>query len=163
MSDEQLVVVLSTEVEGDRLVVGVFGPYETEAEASEHVGILRDPREAQESEARTPDLHQPAPARGPLCLRRAGRGDAYRARGLSADHCYASARTRAHTAGPASCHPKAELPLLSPPRPPRRARLTAAEGSLLPRKSALAPKGRAFPRQKRDGPFAAPPPRQIPT
>jgi len=43
MSDEQLAVVLSTEVEGDRLVVGVFGPYETEAEASEHVGILRDP------------------------------------------------------------------------------------------------------------------------
>ena len=43
MSDEQVIVVLSTEVEGDRVVVGVFGPYETEAEASEHVGILQDP------------------------------------------------------------------------------------------------------------------------
>jgi len=42
MSDEQVIVVLSTEVEGDRVVVGVFGPYETEAEASEHVGILQD-------------------------------------------------------------------------------------------------------------------------
>jgi hypothetical protein len=43
MSHEQLVVVLSTEVEGDRVVVGVFGPYENEEEAGEHVGILRDP------------------------------------------------------------------------------------------------------------------------
>jgi hypothetical protein len=43
MSDGHPVVVLSTTVEHMEVVVGVFGPYESEDEASEDVGILRDP------------------------------------------------------------------------------------------------------------------------
>ena len=51
MSDGHPVVVLSTTVEDEEdgevvvaeVVVGVFGPYESEGEAGEHVGILMDP------------------------------------------------------------------------------------------------------------------------
>jgi hypothetical protein len=43
MSDGHPIVVLSTTVEDTEVVVGVFGPYESEDEAGEHVGILRDP------------------------------------------------------------------------------------------------------------------------
>jgi hypothetical protein len=45
MSDDGLpVVVLSITFKNSHEVVGVFGPYESEAEAGEHVGILfRDP------------------------------------------------------------------------------------------------------------------------
>jgi hypothetical protein len=43
MSDGHPVVVLSTTVEDTKVVVGVFGPYESEGEAGEHVGILMDP------------------------------------------------------------------------------------------------------------------------
>jgi hypothetical protein len=54
MSDGHPIVVLSTIVEADELVIGVFGPYESEFEAGKHVGIFRDPemlermRDAQE-------------------------------------------------------------------------------------------------------------------
>ena len=37
----QHVVVLSADVEDGHLIIGVFGPYESEAEAGEHVGIFR--------------------------------------------------------------------------------------------------------------------------
>jgi hypothetical protein len=43
MSDGLPIVVLSTTVEDTEMVVGVFGPYESEFEAGEHVGILREP------------------------------------------------------------------------------------------------------------------------
>ena len=43
MSDGHPIVVLSTTVEDTEMVIGVFGPYESEFEAGEHVGILRDP------------------------------------------------------------------------------------------------------------------------
>jgi hypothetical protein len=43
MSDEPTIVVLSTTVDDQEVVVGVFGPYESEFEAGEHVGIMRDP------------------------------------------------------------------------------------------------------------------------
>jgi hypothetical protein len=43
MSDGPPIVVLSTTVEDQEVVIGVFGPYESEEEAGEHVGILRDP------------------------------------------------------------------------------------------------------------------------
>jgi hypothetical protein len=43
MSDGHPIVVLSTTVEDTEVVIGVFGPYESEGEAGEHVGILRDP------------------------------------------------------------------------------------------------------------------------
>jgi hypothetical protein len=43
MSDGHPIVVLSTTVEDAEMVIGVFGPYESEDEASEHVGMLRDP------------------------------------------------------------------------------------------------------------------------
>jgi hypothetical protein len=43
MSDGHPIVVLSTTVEDQEVVIGVFGPYESEDEAGEHVGILRDP------------------------------------------------------------------------------------------------------------------------
>ena len=39
MSDGDPVVVLSTTVEDTEVVVGVFGPYESEGEASEHVVV----------------------------------------------------------------------------------------------------------------------------
>lgn len=65
MSDEQLIVVLSTEVQGDRLVVGVFGPYETEAEAGEHVGILRDPERLKRLSREQPIFTSQHPLEGP--------------------------------------------------------------------------------------------------
>ena len=41
MSDDGLpVVVLSITFKNSHEVIGVFGPYESEAEAGEHVGIL---------------------------------------------------------------------------------------------------------------------------
>jgi hypothetical protein len=43
MSDGHPIVVLSTTVEDTEVVIGVFGPYESEFEAGEHVGILREP------------------------------------------------------------------------------------------------------------------------
>ena len=43
MGDGQHIVVLSSGVEDDYLVIAVFGPYESEAEAGEHVGIFRNP------------------------------------------------------------------------------------------------------------------------
>ena len=47
MSDEHPIVVLSVIVkdeEGrDEMVIGVFGPYESEFEAGKHVGFFRDP------------------------------------------------------------------------------------------------------------------------
>jgi hypothetical protein len=43
MSDGPPIVVLSTTVEDQEVVIGVFGPYESEDEAGEHVGILMDP------------------------------------------------------------------------------------------------------------------------
>jgi hypothetical protein len=43
MSDGRPIVVLSTTVGDTKMVVGVFGPYESEFEAGEHVGIMRDP------------------------------------------------------------------------------------------------------------------------
>jgi hypothetical protein len=43
MSDGHPIVVLSTTVEDTEVVIGAFGPYESEGEAGEHVGILRDP------------------------------------------------------------------------------------------------------------------------
>jgi hypothetical protein len=43
MSDGHPIVVLSTTVGDTEVVIGVFGPYESEFEAGEHVGILRDP------------------------------------------------------------------------------------------------------------------------
>jgi hypothetical protein len=42
MSDGPPIVVLSTTVEDQEVVIGVFGPYASEDEAGEHVGILRD-------------------------------------------------------------------------------------------------------------------------
>ena len=42
MSDGPPIVVLSTTVDDQEAVIGVFGPYESEVEAGEHVGILRD-------------------------------------------------------------------------------------------------------------------------
>jgi hypothetical protein len=42
MSEGPPIVVLSTTVEDQEVVVGVFGPYASEDEAGEHVGILRD-------------------------------------------------------------------------------------------------------------------------
>ena len=38
-----VIVLLSTTMEDQEVVVGVFGPYESEEAAGEHVGILRDP------------------------------------------------------------------------------------------------------------------------
>lgn len=43
MSDEHPIVVLSIAFENTQEVIGVFGPYESEFEAGEHVGISRDP------------------------------------------------------------------------------------------------------------------------
>jgi hypothetical protein len=43
MSDGHLIVLLSATVEDEEVVIGAFGPYGGEDEASEHVGILRDP------------------------------------------------------------------------------------------------------------------------
>jgi hypothetical protein len=43
MSDGHLIVLLSTTVEDEEVVIGAFGPYGGEDEASEHVEILRDP------------------------------------------------------------------------------------------------------------------------
>ena len=43
MSDGPPIVVLSTTVQDQEVVIGVFGPYESQDEAGEHVGILRDP------------------------------------------------------------------------------------------------------------------------
>jgi hypothetical protein len=43
MDDGQPIVVLTSGVEDDLVVIGVFGPYESEVEASEHVGFFRNP------------------------------------------------------------------------------------------------------------------------
>jgi hypothetical protein len=69
MSDQQLVVVLSTEVEGDLLVVGVFGPYETEAEANEHVGILRDPERLRRVGRENPIFTSQHPLKAPSAFK----------------------------------------------------------------------------------------------
>ena len=43
MSDGPPIVVLSTTAQDQEVVIEVFGPYASENEAGEHVGILQDP------------------------------------------------------------------------------------------------------------------------
>jgi len=43
MGDKQTMVVLSSGVTDDYVLLGVFGPYESEVEAGEHVGFFRNP------------------------------------------------------------------------------------------------------------------------